>query len=124
MRNIKFTLTLSGLFLLSSIAAFGFDVMVFRLASYFQRRRRHADAGIVGAAAGFLAIAAVAVAHEKRLGGTFVAHPTAKAASGKCSHRVCSLSVGQLVGSLLALIAREIDNHWSLGELCFSSRAR
>jgi hypothetical protein len=57
-----------------------------------------------------LAIAAVAIAHEKRIGGTFVAHATAKTAAGKSSsHRFSSLLVRQFSAQLLPPIAPEID---------------
>jgi hypothetical protein len=57
-----------------------------------------------------LTIAAVAITHKKRIGGTFVAHPTAKAASRKSSsHSFYSLLVRQFLAPLLSPIAREID---------------
>jgi hypothetical protein len=54
-----------------------------------------------------LAIAAVAITHEKRIGGTFVAHRAAKAASRKSSsHSFSSLLVRQFLKPLF----QEIDD--------------
>jgi hypothetical protein len=51
----------------------------------------------------------VAIAHKERLSRTFVAHPTAKTASGKRSHCFAPYPLVNFVRSLLAPIAREID---------------
>jgi hypothetical protein len=52
----------------------------------------------------------VAITHKKRIGGTFVAHPTAKAAPRKSSsHSFFSLLVRQFLTPLLPPIDREID---------------
>ena len=51
-----------------------------------------------------------AITHKKRIGGTFVAHRTAKAASRKLSsHSFYSLLARQLLAPLLPPIAPEID---------------
>ena len=74
------------------VAAVGFRVMILDRTRDLQRRGRQSDLGRVRAAARLLAIAAVAIPHKKRIGGTFVAHPAAKAASGEFrSHGFVSL---------------------------------
>src|SRR5215468_9088505 len=91
------------------ITAVRFLVVVLDRARNLQRRGRQSDVGFVRAAGRLLAIAAVAIPHEKRIGGTLVAHPPAKTASGKFSRHSFPLPQPEFLAALLPLIGRESD---------------
>src|SRR5215468_355512 len=91
------------------ITAVRFLVVVLDRARNLQRRGRQSDVGFVRAAGRLLAIAAVAIPHEKRIGRTLVAHPPAKTASGKFSRHSFSPASAEFLAALLPLIGRESD---------------